>query len=426
MQKQIDMKVVVGLICLAAWCAMEITTLWNVVPPDLAALYFAGKFFANGQTDLIYAAPEGFFGGTPPQWVDPIAASGLGDQVVFPYIYPPLWAAVLAPLSNAMAPHAFFNLFALIEIPMIAASSILAWRLVRRFTMPFWAWLLVSVGLLATSAISAAAIVQLQPQIIVVFLTLLAFERYQSKQWVLAGVLLGVAAMFKLTPAGLALIFLLNRQWRSFAGFVITCAVIAILGLVVVGVDLHLEFLNAIDGVKSVMFITPINFSMQTSVYAALAALGLTPPADLTGHNTLLFGVPTVVSVTTKVMFAVALVWLIRVTAQETSERRLPVQLFCLTLLISLFGPLSWAHYFLVQLVMLPALVGFLAKRAGVILLLITAFVTSEVVYVMLTETFSNDLFIVVPMSCFLLLLFVAVVTKRPRHDEIKQAGVPT
>ena len=35
---------------------------WSIWAQDLSAIYYAGHMYATGQFDLIYAAPDGFFG----------------------------------------------------------------------------------------------------------------------------------------------------------------------------------------------------------------------------------------------------------------------------------------------------------------------------------------------------------------------------
>ena len=196
-------RTVVAAALLLVLCAWAVGFMWDRHPADLSALYLARHMVASGQADLVYAAPKGFFGAVPPDWGPALAALGLAGEEVLAYVYPPLWAVLLAPVTEALSPAAFFRAAAVLEMALLAASVLLAWRLARGWAMPLWGWLMLSAALLAGSAISFQAVTQLQPQIVVVFLVLLAFERDAEERPVQAGAVLALAAALKLAPAAL-------------------------------------------------------------------------------------------------------------------------------------------------------------------------------------------------------------------------------
>ncbi|MGD9918176.1 MAG: hypothetical protein AB7U46_09165 [Paenirhodobacter sp.] len=151
---------------LAALAALALWALWTwagaqgVWANDLAALWFAGHFAATGQEALIYAAPPEFFGGTPTEW-EPLRAS-LGaapQELAFPYVYPPLWAGLIAPLTEHLGPRAFFDAALALQIAMLAASVPLAAQIARppRLAAPlFTLW---GIAVLALTTASTAAVV---------------------------------------------------------------------------------------------------------------------------------------------------------------------------------------------------------------------------------------------------------------------------
>lgn len=101
----------------ALWAWWLAANIWS---SDLAALWFAGHFHAIGQDALVYDAPAQFFGGTPPDWIAAhLAHGGPPAGLSFPYVYPPLWVGLIAPLTGWLEPIAFFRLFLALHVANI-------------------------------------------------------------------------------------------------------------------------------------------------------------------------------------------------------------------------------------------------------------------------------------------------------------------
>ena len=69
---------------------------------DLIAVYLASGFYADGLFDQVYAFDADTFFAVPSQlWRDGADIAGFKpDADLFPYIYPPIWAALLAPVAK--------------------------------------------------------------------------------------------------------------------------------------------------------------------------------------------------------------------------------------------------------------------------------------------------------------------------------------
>jgi hypothetical protein len=407
--RQVNIATVAGVMLLAGWAVLTVMGHWNLWMPDLSAVYMAARLYAEGQAGLIYAAPEGFFGGSPDAWADTLLALGVADQDAFPYVYPPLWAALLAPLAGTLGPYAFFNLVTTVQVPLIALSSVLAWRILRPTALPFWQWSVVTVILLKSSVIAWFALILMQPQITVIFLILLAFERYRAGAFVLAGAVLGLAAMLKLAPAGLVLIFVLDRRRCALAGFAGACALIGLAGLAVAGPALHLEFLHSLGRIGAGLFITPVNFSVPALIHGAGALTGLLPPLGPAPHNIRIPAVPLAVGVISKLLLLGGIALLIRATARLPDATRLPIRLFTLSLLLNLFGPVAWAHYFLLQLLLLPGLFGLLPARRAIPLVLLVEVVSSKAGADFIHASFPGDIPFMALNTGVMLLLFAGL-----------------
>jgi len=94
------------------------------------------------------------------------------------------------------------------------------------------------------------------------------------------------------------------------------------------------------------------------------------------------------------------------------------------SLLISLFGPLGWAHYYLLQLLMLPALLGLAGLRRGTFLIAIIAFATSRPAFHDLREIFPGDLPVMAVGTCAMLLMFIAATARRAQDNSTEPAPV--
>ncbi|WP_216665578.1 glycosyltransferase family 87 protein [Pseudoruegeria sp. HB172150] len=397
-------------VLLALLLYLAAISVWWHHPADLSALYMAGHLFASGQTELVYAAPDGFFGGTPPQWYGEIRTfPEFQEELVLPYVYPPLWSALLAPLAEAVAPQTFFRGGALLLISLLGASVILAWRMARGWAIPLWAWILVSAPILATSVAVQMAVMQLQPHVLVVFLTLLAFERLGAGRSAAAGVALGLAVAMKLSPAPLVLLFLLERNWRATGWFAATVAVCIVTSLAVAGIEMHYAFLESVSDAVAGTMVTGVTFSAEVLLNGFAAQMGLLPPIDMAERSLRIAETPFVIGLIGKAIMVGGAIWMLKVTASLDPEKRRVARFFLLSLLCSLFGPLGWVFYFLPQILLLPALLTLLPRPYGTAVVVSAAVLTSWPFFLGLDQVFAGDFPRAAIGAGALLALFVAV-----------------
>lgn len=351
----------IGLVALAGWAALALLQYWGEWASDLGALYMAGHMIHTGRPDLVYVVSETFVNSTPPPWQPDLAAMGRGAETVYPYIYPPLWGALVAPLTAAMGPQAFFNLVAAIQIPVMALAAVIAWRLVNRAVpIPFWQWGLLSAVLLQTGVIPNFALFLMQPQITVAFFCLLAVERLTAGREGSAGVALALAAAVKLSPAILAVIFVLERRWRALGAFAGAGAALALASVLLAGWPLNLAFLDTLVGLESYLLLSFVNFSMESVLYGLWHALGLVPPLELPITNRLVPAslVPPAIPLISKGLLVLVLALALWAGRRLNRVWQPIFALFILTLYLGLFGLFNWAHYFLIQVWLAPALLA--------------------------------------------------------------------
>lgn len=359
-------------VLLGSWVALTLWQQWNHWAQDLSAVYIGGWLWHIGRPDLIYAAPAAFFGGAAESWQPVMESLGIGDRVSFAYIYAPLWAAVAAPITAMTGPQGFINAVMLVQIPLLGASVHLAGKVFRPAAMPLWLWTTLGIVTLSLSIQSFHAIWHGQPTITVGFLILLAFERLDARHPLAAGAALALAASIKLMPAIFVLVFLFDRQFRATAAFVVFGAMLALLSVLLAGWPLHLEFLASLHKVSSVAILSGINVSLLPAALALGAATGLLPAID-PDAKTLLFAAPPV-WVGPAIMLAGlgVIVAMSRVSAALPARMRRGIGLFALAIILALFGPLGWLHYYLLPMLLLPGLFGILPRSvAGALILLV-------------------------------------------------------
>ncbi len=82
---------------LAVFAYLARTLFFGGSSADLVAVWLSGLEFGQGHFDRIYPRSGGLFTMQPPDgWLELARAVG-HDGPVYPYIYPPLWAALLSP-----------------------------------------------------------------------------------------------------------------------------------------------------------------------------------------------------------------------------------------------------------------------------------------------------------------------------------------
>jgi alpha-1,2-mannosyltransferase len=331
---------------------------------DLTALYFAAKFYGAGQADLVYLPGASVFIGTPPPDYLAlfVAETGLPAEEarLTPYLYPPLWAALLAPLAGRVSAVTFFDIFQLANLAALAGTIWLGWRFVRPPGMGFALWALLSVGLFAATGAGAVGLWFGQPQILVSFIIMLAAWLLAERHDIGAGAALALAAAIKLSPALLVVWFIMERRWRALGAFVVAGAGLAAVSVALAGWPLHAEMLAKIAAIDGHVLISRIVVSLELWL-AQLSG---------TGAPGWSFAAPVMVPepgwigwvVRLALVAGLALSW--AATRGLDDRARLWARLLAVLLVTLVTSPLGWVHYLALPLLLLPGFVHLLAPGA--------------------------------------------------------------
>lgn len=354
-----------SVILLATWLALVFQILQGNSPPDLAALYFAGYFFAEGHLSAVYDAATSAFAGTvSPDWSNAGSTLGYGDAMQVPYIYPPLWAALMAPVTDWLTPQQFFLAAYLVQLPLLALTSVLGWRLFGR-PIPLALWLLASLVVFSVSIGAMFGLHNCQVHLTVGFLCLLAFERVRAKMPLVGGLCLALAASVKLFPALLAILWLATGERRALASFFGCGLALAGLSLALAGWPLHMEYLQRLAEFSGTINGVRINLSAQVPVYHLVETFGRVHAAPISGAATdpaMAKQFRTDASPWVSGIFALLLaagLGGIGILARRAGPAASGLAVGAVLLLVILLWPLSWAYYLLPVYALLPILLCF-------------------------------------------------------------------
>lgn len=321
------------------------TTMYGKLPADMSALYYAATFAAEGRPELIYWENWSL---QPVEWQEAVAGDGYKSDNFYAYIYPPIWAYVLAPLASWLEPRAFFNLFTILHMLLFCTTTRMAYLMIAGHTwLSLWA---IPVLLIMLSTMFGASLIgQVQPSAIMYFLIVWGFKRLVDGKHKRAGVYLALAATIKIFPVILGVIFLTKRFRSGMKPFVITGLTLVMLSFALLPFDLHREFLSMGAELSSMTMLAYLNLNLESFLTRILLLLGGVEQIGLFSieDNQWVWGINAVITF----VFAV---WLYRAARFESMlylrRRFVPLAILGMTLI----APIGWAHYFAATLCFLP------------------------------------------------------------------------
>lgn len=237
----------------------------QIPSPDLMASWLAGVFFQAGHLDQIYPQDTAVYTMLPPSgWRPALQAQGY-DDLVFPFIYPPLWAWLAGHLTQITTFDMVKTAAGLVNPVLLGGMVILAHRALdtRLSALGFVALGLV---LLGGTVIGTAALQQNQLQILVSFLIVLALERARAGAPRIAGTALALAAAVKLYPVLLVPVWLAMGERRAAGWFVLSGGALAAASVYVAGWPLHEAFLTEIRIIGQSVMVTEYALSLDAAL----------------------------------------------------------------------------------------------------------------------------------------------------------------
>ncbi len=221
---------------------------------------------------------------------------------------------------------------------------------------------------------------------------------------------MGLAAAIKLQPALFGLVFLIHRDWRAAIAMSVSALSLLVLSILVAGVDLHLAMLSRLDQINGMVVYTKVNYALESLLYHLHAMRAGIPLPDGRTLAVAILDAPAWVDWIPKLLLLVGLATLVR----KGRAMSAPALWLSLTLLGALFGPLSWGHYFILPLMLLPALFHVFSTRAAWAWLAVIGVLFSYPVFSALIAYNQTGLVSIVPPLIVMLALGLRLLTARP------------
>lgn len=345
------------------WAALVVVFALEQTPGDLAALYIAGQMWSEAGPSAIYAfEPHDFFLTREAGWLSRAEALGLdlGGLQVFPYVYPPVWAALMAPVASALPFHVVTSIAAVVFLVPFAFSVFAARRLMAARASPVGYAVATLLPMLAAPPF-LVAIWNLQPHFLISALVVVALERGRPglgpAAALAAGVALGLAAAIKLSPAFLALWWAVCGRWRPLGAMAATAGGIALLSVLTLGWDIHSRFLERLGEIDALVLANNVNGSLERLLFGLFGDLETVTPLGSAPEP----GWIGAVVLGVLVLGTAGILALAR-GAGPIREAAAPLALLQLSILC---GPLAWPYYALPMLLCLAGLPAMLGPRAG-------------------------------------------------------------
>jgi alpha-1,2-mannosyltransferase len=259
-----------------------------------------------------WAGGQDLYGSLPP------TSFGFG----LPFTYPPVAAVLAWPATQVSLPLAGTVLTLLGAISLILAIALVAGRQPRR-------WLVVAAVVPVALLLEPVRMTLLYGQVNLLLMALVSADcLVRTPRWP-RGLLVGIAAAIKLTPAGFVLFFLLRKDYRAAA-----TALGAFLGATAVGFVFAPQ--DSARYWSSTLFDTgrigAVHYQSNQSLQAVLARFGIEPPA-----RTALW------LLGAAVVLVIAFVAIRRALSADRPEFALGLN----ALAILVISPVSWSHHWM-------------------------------------------------------------------------------
>ena len=342
---------------------------------------------------------------TPAAWTAIVAEAGIDPELtLYPYIYPPIWAALSAMTLSQIAPETILPIVSAINAALFIGIVALAWR-VTRTPQSLVIWLLVGVVFLAATTFGFVPLRQGQWQILTSFLILLSLERARAGAPLHAGIALALATSIKLYPVLLLVLWVARRdQWRNIPAFFLTLIALGGVSFILAGPELHLQFIDRVATISSSVLYTLLSYNF-TVLLDGWTVTG--QPGEIGVKITSAW-----VGLLNKAMLLAS-----AATAFWAASRAPPNQFYaCIVpiwlVAMSYFSPLSWSYHFLTAMAFAPLLLQRPAGIAGVLAIFALTFTGSAIT---LTAMAPTGMLLVCTGSMSLLILVIALYALRPQ-----------
>jgi hypothetical protein len=271
---------------------------------------------------------------------------------IFPYKYPPLFAVLLLPLTKLPILSAQ-RIWIIINEILLWSAVVLSVSLVRK-QMSIWQLLVVGCAVLGFYPVYTSLKLG-QVSILLYFLVTLSIWLWQRDKRVLAALMLALAGVVKVLPLILLVYLFWKREYRMTLYTILFAGILVILPDLVIRSGLLTQYVQSAN----------TWYDMENSYYANQSVFAFLLRLMQRITNT-----PVEVSTLLTVGGVVVGCAMIGITFFSHLQRSLNpdsrVTILEIGIILTIIGftnPVSWTHYFVWMLIMVPAFVSLLVEK---------------------------------------------------------------
>ncbi len=343
---------------LLVFCVLSVMRELHTQGGDLAPSYLGCRVMADGAQSHLYVRDAVLFNHLyDPAWTIAAMEGRLGGGYNSPpYAQTPLWVWSLQPLCTHL-PYKYFK--GLFQVLMMFCLAMVIWLVAGhwapRVFHPGWI-ALVCAGLYPTETFHYA-LVLVQTHILFVLVTLVALM-IAKRHPLEAGMMLAMAAAVKITPGLLMFYWLVTKQWKAAAAFVVASLALVGITLVAVGSPLFHAYLQTLGQNSHVLLVA---FSNQS--FAAWREGQHFPSSEVYILHVLRLPVPMrLATLAASVGLSLFGGWMDRRAARNRPHGPPYGAVFALVGSM-MFATIAWSHYYIVLVV--PVMMMMDAARSG-------------------------------------------------------------
>lgn len=415
---------IAAIIVAATFVVFSLSIVGTGTSEDLRATWLAGHFFATGELNQIYSPDTKLFTMKPAEsWVQFEATNGYEGNL-YPYIYPPLWAALMGWLVPLTSFESLVSIASVVNHILLAWMGYLAWR-ASGSRLSKESYLLLVLACLWLSVSGLVALLQNQPQILVSLLMVACVERLRAGHFSAAGACLALAAAIKVYPALFAILFFNKDHRRALLSFAVAGSLLAALSILLAGWPLHVQFLHQLSAISNTVLMTSLNFTFDSVIgqlfffedWMRVDAASIPAGGPKSGVWRILEkgALWRLISLVGTVL---SLAVISRMIGRANANQRYGILWPAAFVIFALFGSISWAYHYLPALAFLPILLDrFGYYFGGVMILTIVAPISFTLVgaYTSINKAYSAHQII---GTCLMLLFAILLLIAAARQPD--------
>jgi len=337
-------------LCLC-FLAFMVLTRGKAPGDDLSSSYIAGRLIGTEREAHLYSHDPEFYHIVDDPVLNEVVRESRFAGFLHPYVQTPLWALFLRPLCTITDFPEFNLIFLILNISAVIGMVLLTAEMwAPLFRKPLWlAGCLIVLPFMEPLRYTVF-LNQTHP--IFLFMTLLAVFLARKERYILAGLVLALAAAVKITPGLIVLYWLLTKRYRASLSFFGWSVLLVLATILLTGLDTSLAYFAEIRRISSVL-LTAYN---NQSLAAFISDLSAGARVDLFSWRMYSLSLEVKAVSTGAILLTIATLAHMRRKLRGATEEYDSIAVCAVLVAMTVFTPIAWSHYFIILIIPLMVL----------------------------------------------------------------------